>query len=395
MNYSDRDGVTLITGGSGYLGGLIVEAMLRDTDREIVILSRGQPNLENLLEPVRIERTSKGGMLSTREIERVSMISYDSIESIGEIKKHLLSKNVTEIIHSAGCLEYFNIEELEKVNVSMTERLLELAAAVNLERFVYVSTAYSSGYIDGMSMETLHENPVSDPTDYTRTKREAEWLAANSKVPCLIVRPSIVIGHSRSGRYSGKRYGLYQQWMGLERLLCDRYHEEMHIVASKKPLNVLHQDSFQNGFMAAYKSSYEFSVVHLVSKESTAPTMRQLWDMWLNDVARPERVYYYQKLEDVPLATIHNRQRAYLMFASVNLEIGAHNWQFSTKNLDLLKTEGMVFTNATLDSVAICQNRFIQSSIRVQKFIENNRTKMSSSIRVIDVPDSMSCQAVS
>ena len=41
-------------------------------------------------------------------------------------------------------------------------------------------------------------------------------------LPFIVLRPSILIGTGDTGRYSGRRYGLYQQWMGLERLVCDR-----------------------------------------------------------------------------------------------------------------------------------------------------------------------------
>jgi len=49
----------------------------------------------------------------------------------------------------------------------------------------------------------MHAGDGEDPTEYTRTKRNAEELVATSGVPYLILRPSIVIGDSRDGRYFG------------------------------------------------------------------------------------------------------------------------------------------------------------------------------------------------
>lgn len=394
MNILKQKGSTLVTGGNGYLGGLIIEALLRKTNRPLVVLARKGNNLENILEPIRIERMSRGEVLTTQDIERVLVLNYDSIESLGDVKESLIKNNVTEIIHSAGCVEYFNVEALEKVNVEMTERLLDLSNSISLDRFIFISTAYSCGYINFQSKETLHSRPNSDPTDYTRTKREAEWLVGNSGISNIIIRPSIVIGNSESGRYSGKRYGLYQQWMGLERLLCDRYHEEYHLVAPHQPVNFLHQDSFQNGFIGVYNNIEKSSVVHLTSNTNTAPTMRQLWELWLNQVARPKRVYYYPKLEDVPLTSIHSRQRAYLMFASVNLEIASHYWDFSTDTLTKLRSNGMEFTDATLESVALCQKRFVNSSERIKKFISSNNDKTKSSPEIVELSKAIHCQAV-
>ena len=106
---------------------------------------------------------------------------------------------------------------------------------LDLERLYYLSTAFSCGYRSDRVPERLHPVPESDPTDYTWSKREAESILARSGVPFVIIRPSVVVGDSRDGRYSGKRYGVYQLWHAAERLmgvrvpsshLCGRAAEE-------------------------------------------------------------------------------------------------------------------------------------------------------------------------
>ena len=313
------------------------------------------------------------------------MLALPTFEDLGELSPKLQALQVDEVVHCAGCLDYFDTPQLERVNIDFTTQLAALARKLCVRRFVYLSTAFSSGYLDRPVAETLHDIPPADPTEYTRTKREAEWRVAKSGVPYLIVRPSIVIGDSRTGRYSGKRYGLYQLWMGLERLLCDRYHAEYHIVAPRQRLNLVHQDSFVEALRAARQQLPDDSILHLTSRQDTAPTMRELWDLWMDSVARPRRVIYYERLADVPMKHIHPRQRAFLMFASVNIEIAAHPWAWKDRTLDQLRENGLRFADATLESITLCQQRFVSTSPRIRAFHDDQAQALSTHREVIEM----------
>jgi hypothetical protein len=71
----------------------------------------------------------------------------------------------------------------------------------------------------------------------------------------------------------------------------------------------------------------------------------------------------------VNLRAIDLRQRAYLTFAQVNLEIGAHSWRFAHDWLDLLSSaRGLELRDATLASVARCQDRFVRSSDALTRY---------------------------
>jgi len=268
--------------------------------------------------------------------------------------------------------------------VGYTAHLLVLARRLKLKRFTYISTAYSSGYQPHVTAEALLPEPPADPTQYTRTKREAERLVAAGGVPFVIIRPSILIGTSDTGRYSGKRYGLYQQWMGLERLACDRYHAAFHTVAPQQPLNVLHQNAFCKAFKLAYRWLPDGAFMNLVSNPHTSPSMRDLWDMWF-EVTRPQTIYYYGAFDIVPFKDIPTRQRAYLTFAQVNLEIATHHWQFETDWLDLLRGKGLDFADATVDSVRVCQDRFVRSSELIGKYLAKHAADLASHPQVVEI----------
>lgn len=366
------DNAVLITGISGYVGTLIGSALLKATDDAIVGIVRDSSQKEHVYENLQLEYEALGSDLDAEVAKRIHLLTMDEFT-----KSITQTPVVKQIIHSAGSVDYFDEEQLEIANIQYTKEVLALAKSLDVDRFIFISTAYSCGYIEGCAPETLHAEPDEDPTVYTRTKRQAEWLVAESGIPYLILRPSILVGDSKTGRYSGKRYGLYQQWMGLERLLCNRYHKKFHTVAPKQPLNLLHQDAFQSAFLALYAESGQSKIVHVVSRHETTPTMRELWDMWLRTVSKPETVYYYDSVDEVPLKSIDIRQRSYLTFASINLQIGAHHWQFSDNTLNQMRKNGLAFTDATLDSLKICQDRFVNASDPVQKFLSNYQSEFT------------------
>ena len=368
----DPSSAVLLTGATGYIGTLICSALLGYEACSIVALVRSGPSVETFRDRVMRELAAMGRHLSREELDqRLILIPLPPAHCLDTLIPELRRLRVTEIVHCAGCLDYYNTVELERINIAFTQQMLYLTERLTLDRFTYISTAYSSGYVNGVVRERLHAEDTSDPNDYIRTKRLAERCIAASGLPYLILRPSIVIGHSRTGRYSGKRYGLYQQWIGAERLLYDRLHTEMHVVAPQMPLNFVHQDAFQAGFLHALKTLPPGNVLHLTSAPEIAPTSRELWGIWFDAVGRPSRVHYYDRLDEVPLKRIHPRQRAFLMLASGNLEIAAHPWRFETDGLERLQRQGLEFPHASLESIAVCQRQFLETSQRMQGFVRN------------------------
>lgn len=374
-----------LTGASGYLGGLIAAQLLARSECELVVPLRSSSPAEGLRSRLGMELAALGYDADAL-LARVHLVDWSGADGASAAGWDVagVPDGIDEIIHCAGCLDYYDLDALNAVNVDLTTALLALGRRWGVSRFTYVSTAFSSGYVDGVIAEQLHGEPIADPTAYTRTKRQAEHIVAQSGLPWLILRPSILVGESISGRYSGKRYGVYQQWMGLERLMCDRYHADMHTVAPEQPLNMLHQDAFQSAFGHAHAWLPDNAVINLVSDTMLAPTMRAVWALWM-EVVRPQRVFYYPRFEDVDLKAINLRQRAYLTFAQVNLEIGAHPWRFENTWLKRLQAHGLVFNDATLESTARCLHRFVDTSDVLGSYLERFRDEMPPAVEYINL----------
>ncbi len=367
MTEADNGNVLLI-GASGYIGGLVAAALLTHERCRIFAPIRGGHTRQTLIESIKLELATEhlDAEIDFARLITIPMPPNDDSESWLEATANL---HIDEIIHCAGSVDYFDSARLKEANIDLTTGLIALGKQLRIDRLTYMSTAFSCGFMEGVIPETLHAATQNDPTEYTRSKRDAEALVATSGLPFLIVRPSIVIGDSRDGHYFGKPYGIYQYWTAFEKLLCDRYRAELHLVAPKIRLQLIHQDAFIASFLAARSHLPDNSFVHLVSRNDTLPTVREATDMWIAMCARPRYVYYYNHFSEVPSGVLDRRMKMWLEFTSVNGDISAHPWQFKTTALDDLCAGGLKFRDATIDTIYICQQRFVDQSSRLQAFL--------------------------
>ena len=101
---------------------------------------------------------------------------------------------------------------------------------------------------------------------------------------------------------------------------------------------------------------------------------------------RPREIFYYERMADIPIREINGKQRALLALASVNLQIASHPWRFETTQMDALRATGMHFADATLHSVAVCQDLFVASSKAIQEFFANHGHDFAERMNEIEIP---------
>src|SRR5256885_632606 len=110
---------------------------------------------------------------------------------------------VTDVLHAAEwSFLGATLTEMRRVNVEGTRAALDLAADCRqLRRFTHFSTVYVSGDREGVIAEDELACGQAFRNAFERTKFEAEVLArsAMSTLPCTVLRPSILVGDTKTG----------------------------------------------------------------------------------------------------------------------------------------------------------------------------------------------------
>ena len=379
---------TLLTGGSGFLGSLVAAALLAERKRHLLLPLRPNASAGDSL--ARIEAAIIRRGLSPRTADQLvrlaTVVELPTLDRLAELDRPVRRMQVDEVVHCAGCVDYFDRKLLQAGNVDLTCRLLDAAREWRLRRFVYLSTAYCAGYSSGLIPERLHADPApgDEPTEYTRSKRIAERHIAGSGIPYVIIRPSVIIGDSRTGIYTGKNYGLYQMWRAFEGLLCREYYPVWHMIAPPAPVDFVHQDAFEAAFLAIYRAAEPDAIVHVVGDRAARLTLRDLCLMW-TDVYWPVEIRSYDRVDDVPLSAIPPRQRKFLELTAKNFEIAAHPWIFDTTQLDRLRAGGLDFADTSHETIARCQSRYISGSTRIQEHRQRYAARPGGPPRLIEM----------
>lgn len=378
-------GAILVTGASGFLGRLICAGLIAQGHSKLVLPVRAQHSRGSMLAAIDQELQEMG--YSQTDLSGVQVIPLPAIHAVSTLRPVMEEERVEQIIHAAGSLDYFNSQSLKSVNIDLTSELITLSEKLKLDRFIFISTAFSSGFTPGrLITERLHEEPESDPTEYTSSKRHAEAIIAAGTTPYLIVRPSVVIGDSRTGRYNGKQFGLYQFWGAADRFLSDLWREDFYIVAPKMKLQVIHQDAFLQAFLEAYKKQPENSFIHLVSRPHELPTVRDAFKLWARAYTRPRRVIFINSVDDAPAGALDKRLRMWFEFTAVNHEIASYPWNFEYNSLEKLRAGSeMDFRDATIETIENCQTKFLTGSSRIKEYHHKYRNKLCSNPEVIEL----------
>ncbi|MFZ2053088.1 MAG: SDR family oxidoreductase [Candidatus Aminicenantales bacterium] len=193
----------LLTGGTGFLGSHIA-ARLIGQGNEVILVARSkkgvpaEKRVDRLLDwhGVKPGRKEKVRVIEGR-IERSDLgLAPDAAALLQE---------VDEIVHCASNTSFAERKraEVETANVTGLSHILDLAEQNGCARFHLVSTAYVAGVQAGPCPEEL-SHPSVFTNVYEETKCRAERLAwercSKSGIRLSIYRPSIVFGHSRTGR---------------------------------------------------------------------------------------------------------------------------------------------------------------------------------------------------
>ncbi|HCM42899.1 MAG TPA: hypothetical protein DIS66_06290, partial [Candidatus Omnitrophica bacterium] len=199
-----------ITGSTGVLGRDLVRQILSDTEDEVILLARSSH--KHTAE----ERVHKllDGKIKPEHLSRIRIVEGDvTLPNLGltDALIQSLTKEVDDFYHIAALTALNGSEEdCMKINFHGTEQALHIARIWRfkgkLEKFVYFSTAYVAG-----SLKKCHSRENSLPVSpghanfYESSKYRSETKvreAMSEGLPVIIIRPSIVVGHSQTGEVS-------------------------------------------------------------------------------------------------------------------------------------------------------------------------------------------------
>jgi thioester reductase-like protein len=186
-------GAVLLTGATGFVGGEVLNRFLEQDGRRVYALVRAKDDAAAAARlPKHVRLTAVAG-----DIERPSL-------GLDAAMADHLAAEVTTVVHCAASVSFgMSLEDSRRVNVGGTRRVLELAERCErLERLTYVSTAYVSGEPDGLFREDQLDVGQRFRNPYEQSKFEAERLVREraAGLPLQVLRPSIVVGDSRTGR---------------------------------------------------------------------------------------------------------------------------------------------------------------------------------------------------
>jgi thioester reductase-like protein len=187
-------GAVLLTGATGFVGKEILDRFL-DRGRRVFALVRATDDAAAARRLARHARlTPVAG-----DIEQPGL-------GLAASRAAALAEEVTTVVHCAASVSFdLSLADSRRVNVDGTRNVLDLAERCrHLERLSYVSTAYVAGEPRRLFQENELDVGQRFRNPYERSKFEAERMLRERAdgMPLQILRPSIVVGDSRTGRTS-------------------------------------------------------------------------------------------------------------------------------------------------------------------------------------------------
>jgi thioester reductase-like protein len=187
-------GAVLLTGATGFVGKEILERFLGRGRRVFALVraSDDQAAAERLDDHPRLRAVAG-------DIERPGL-------GLAPHTAAALADEVTTVFHCAASVSFgLSLAESRRVNVDGTRHVVDFAERCErLERLSYVSTAYVAGEPRRLFQEDQLDVGQRFRNPYERSKFEAERMVRRraKRLPIQILRPSIVVGDSRTGRTS-------------------------------------------------------------------------------------------------------------------------------------------------------------------------------------------------
>ncbi len=195
----------IFTGGTGFIGKRLIEKIMANwTNVEVISLVE-----EKYLNVAEEHKKRLNALFPTSSY---NYFIYDIREKPSYSFLKELNGSVF-LCHLAAVYDLSIAREIGwEINVNGTKNVIELAESLNPKvAFIHFSTCYVSGNRKGVILESELEHSSGFKNFYEETKYESELIVRkrlNNGLKGLIIRPSIVVGDSKTGETS-KFDGIY------------------------------------------------------------------------------------------------------------------------------------------------------------------------------------------
>lgn len=196
----------LLAGSTGFLGGAILAELLQNEElsgMKLLMLVRAQTPSEGL---ERVWKSLRRFEVTEENIERIRVenILCGGLTTTESFAHDPRLQEVTLVINCAGITSFGPHPEVWTTNVDGTLAFGHLVAKLpHLQRFIHVSTAMICGSKPPQVVreEMYPQSKLRHFVPYTESKAEAELRLRAELIDCplVIVRPTIVVGHSKLG----------------------------------------------------------------------------------------------------------------------------------------------------------------------------------------------------
>jgi len=182
-----------VTGATGFIGRFLVSNLLKRKSQVHVLVRKDST-----------KKLSQIGEAMGWDMKRIVPVT-------GDLSKPKLGLTATQITALKGKIQHFfhlaaiydltaDADSQKLANIGGTKNALELAAVIKAGCFHHTSSIAAAGLYPGVFREDMFDEAEGLKDPYLKTKHESEGLVRKqSAVPYRIYRPSMVVGHSKTG----------------------------------------------------------------------------------------------------------------------------------------------------------------------------------------------------
>jgi len=150
----------ILTGGAGLVGQNLVQRLIAQGYKDIIVLDKHAKNLQTLKN---IYPSVKSHLVDLAEL--------------GQWEQYFSGASVVVMLHAQ--IGDLSIEPFIRNNITATKNILDIIQKHHIEKTIHISSSVVNSVADDF---------------YTQTKKEQELIVKNSGIQCTILRPTLMFG---------------------------------------------------------------------------------------------------------------------------------------------------------------------------------------------------------